>query len=216
MGVAERKEREKKQRRKAILKAAKQVFFSKGVEQATMDEVAKAAELSKGTLYLYYKNKTDLLHAIIARALDKLYAMFETAVKKEEKGIDKIRAIGTAYHEFYQKETDYYLMLLHQEDSDEIDDEYIERNPCVKECREKGNRIFTLMKETVETGIEDGSIRPDLDPMKAAVVMWGHSSGVMHIAAKKGKILEHMMKINSGELIQYSFQLMGHYLENKK
>lgn len=218
MGVAERKEREKERRRKAILKAAEKVFFSKGVEQATMDEVAAAAELSKGTLYLYFKNKVDLLHAVISKALDILYAKFETAAKEGKKGIDKIHAIGKAYLEFYREETRYYHLLLHQEQKEDIEKEQddVQQDPYVQECKEKGDKIFALMREAVEDGIKDGSIRPDLDPMKVAIVLWGHASGMMHIVANKGKVLEQMSGINSEELIQYSFQLMRTYMENKK
>ena len=59
MGIAERKERERQQRREEIIKAAEEIFFSRGTESATMDEVAERAELSKGTLYLYFKSKED-------------------------------------------------------------------------------------------------------------------------------------------------------------
>ena len=50
LGVAERKEREKERRREDIVNAAAKVFFNKGVDHATMDDVAEAAELSKATL----------------------------------------------------------------------------------------------------------------------------------------------------------------------
>ena len=60
MGTHERKEREKEHRREEILAAAQAVFFEKGLQNSTMDEIAERAELSKGTLYLYYKSKEDL------------------------------------------------------------------------------------------------------------------------------------------------------------
>ena len=59
MGIAERKEREKLQRRKDIIDAAEKVFFYRGFESATMDEIAEKVELSKGTLYLYFKSKEE-------------------------------------------------------------------------------------------------------------------------------------------------------------
>jgi TetR/AcrR family transcriptional regulator len=55
MGIVERKEREKEHRKEEILDAAQKVFFERGLVTATMDEIAETAELSKGTLYLYYK-----------------------------------------------------------------------------------------------------------------------------------------------------------------
>ena len=72
MGVAERREREKEQRRQAILDAAEHLFFKKGVEDTTMDDVAEAAEFSKGTLYLYFKNREDIYHGIYHRGMEVL------------------------------------------------------------------------------------------------------------------------------------------------
>ena len=72
MGIAERKEREKQQRREEIMQAAEEVFFSKGFEKSTMDDVAEKAELSKGTLYLYFKSKEDLHMAVARKAINLL------------------------------------------------------------------------------------------------------------------------------------------------
>ena len=59
MGVAERRQREKEERRSCIVAAAEAVFLEKGLDVATMDEIAARAEVSKGTLYLYFKEKTN-------------------------------------------------------------------------------------------------------------------------------------------------------------
>ena len=69
MGITERREREKEQRHNDIIDAAEKVFFSRGLEHATMDNVAVEAELSKGTLYLYFKSKEELYLAILLRSL---------------------------------------------------------------------------------------------------------------------------------------------------
>jgi AcrR family transcriptional regulator len=60
MGIQERKTREKERRRQQIMVAAKRVFVEKGFTKATMEDIAKDAELSAGTLYLYFKNKNEL------------------------------------------------------------------------------------------------------------------------------------------------------------
>ena len=215
MGVAERREREKEQRRSAIIDAAEEVFFSKGVENATMDEVAEKAELSKGTLYLYFKNKNDLFHAIVARALEILFSMFQHAVANEEKGLDKIRAIGRAYNEFYKTNPDYYGTILHQE-AHEFDQSDMEENPNMALCQELGEKIFGLMGEVVKTGIMDGTIRKDLDPAKLPIVLWGHAAGVLHLVKSKGKMLEDKFNCSCDEIIEYSFQLIRQYMENKE
>ena len=77
MGVVERKEREKELRSESIIDAAERIFFSKGFEHATMNDVAEEAELSKGALYLYFHSKNELCMAILQRSLHILREIFE-------------------------------------------------------------------------------------------------------------------------------------------
>ncbi len=60
-----RRERERSQRIQSILDAAKKIFFSKGYIKATMDEIALEAEISKPTVYTYFKTKDDLFFSLI-------------------------------------------------------------------------------------------------------------------------------------------------------
>ena len=77
MGINERKEREKEHRREEIISSAEKVFFEKGLQTATMDEIAERAELGKSTLYLYYKSKEDLYLAVLLRGTEILLQKFE-------------------------------------------------------------------------------------------------------------------------------------------
>ncbi len=79
MGVQERRQREKIKRNNQIVDAAEQVIFAKGIHKATMDDIAKEAELGKGTLYGYYKSKAEILLAINERASRKLAELFAKA-----------------------------------------------------------------------------------------------------------------------------------------
>jgi len=72
MGIKERKLREKNNRIQTIQDAAKSVFFKKGFQSATMEEIANLAEVSKGTIYLYFKNKDDLYTSIILGGIERL------------------------------------------------------------------------------------------------------------------------------------------------
>lgn len=69
MGIQERKKREKEQRRQQIMLAAKKLFASKGFSRTTVEEIANEAELSPGTLYLYFKNKDELFAALSIKIL---------------------------------------------------------------------------------------------------------------------------------------------------
>ena len=111
MGIAERKEREKQQRRLGIISAAESVFFSQGYENSTMEDVAKRVELSKGTLYLYFTSKDELLLAIVRKSISKLQNLFIEHTSKEENGLCKIRAVGEAFIRFFFEYRDYYNIM---------------------------------------------------------------------------------------------------------
>jgi len=69
MGIQDRREREKEQRRNQIIVAARRVFHEKGFTNATIKNIANEAELGFGTLYLYFKNKEELFAALSLRVL---------------------------------------------------------------------------------------------------------------------------------------------------
>ena len=81
-GTASRREREKAQRRDDILRAAREVFFQHGFHTATVDDVAVAAEVSKGTVYLYFDTKETILAHLLLEGLDMLIADLEAAIQK--------------------------------------------------------------------------------------------------------------------------------------
>ena len=72
MGTRERREREKQQRRRAILDAARELFWKQGYSGTTMPLIARAAELAPGTLYLYFPSKSALYAEILIESYDEL------------------------------------------------------------------------------------------------------------------------------------------------
>lgn len=210
MGIAERKEREKEQRRNDIIDAAEWVFFSKGRTVATMDDVAEKAELSKGTLYLYFKNKEELYLAICLRGLKILESYFNDAVKRHKTGIQKIRAIGNAYHQFSLDHPDYFNALIYFE-SHEMD--YEDESSTAVECDNQGHKVLQIVTDTIQHGIVDGTIRTDLDPLKTAAILWGQTSGLIQLISLKGDHLQQEHGLNKDDLITYAFDLIEQSLQ---
>ena len=64
-GGSSRRERERQRHRKEILSSAERVFVREGLKQASMEEIAREAEFSVGTLYNFFQNKNDLFKNII-------------------------------------------------------------------------------------------------------------------------------------------------------
>jgi TetR/AcrR family transcriptional regulator len=207
MGIAERRGREKEQRRIDIIDAAERVFFSKGWRTATMDDVAESVELSKATLYLYFKNKEELYAAILVRGSVLLHEMFETAIQTHDTGIEQVRAIGRAYIAFHDRHRDYYdaMMYFESKDLDTCDD-------CTyaQQCDEYRDLVMGLVATGVRNGIDDGTLRSDLDPMKTAVLLWAQSSGVLRVVATDADKLREVHAIDPSDLMETFFDFVFH------
>lgn len=164
MAVADRKEREKEQRKNAIIDTAEKLFFSRGFDSLSMEELAKEVELGKGTLYLYFKSKDALLFAIILRKMKELHEIFQECTDLKLSGREKSRLMGKRYFEFVHENREYYQMVC-------------TNGP--KLFRNLGNEdIHTFMEHMKEDlllhcavyrdGMAEGTIRNDIDPMEMA------------------------------------------------
>jgi TetR/AcrR family transcriptional regulator len=212
MGIIERKEREKIQRKNDIINAAEEVFFSKGINFATMDDVAEKAELSKGTIYLYFKNKEELYLAIACRALEILYQMFEKATAKEKIGLHKVRAIGQAYYQYSNKYSNYFHTILHYEVS-RFDSAL--SAPMLDECHKIGQKVMQQVAAAIETGIHDKSIRADLNPIRTAYLLNGASSGVIRLIAREKDHIKKFEDFKPEDLHNDFMNMMFHALQSE-
>jgi AcrR family transcriptional regulator len=207
MGINERKEREKESRRENIVNAAEKIIQVKGFEGMTMDDVAIIAELGKGTIYLYFKNKMDLYHAVICRGLRLLKKGFEKAVKKKASGIENLLAIGQSYYNFCFAYPLYFNAMMHQEVLGGEAEKQVEYEGVIC-CKEVSNQIFALMAELISNGIHDGSIRADLQPQKLTILLWAQITGVLKMTAAKNEILEKFIGVSAKELMEFHFKLI--------
>jgi AcrR family transcriptional regulator len=173
---AERKERERELRRNEIVDAAEKLFFSRGYENVTMDDLAKELEMSRAALYLSFKNKEDIYAAIAIRASKIVSRMFGEINQGERTGIEKIRFVSSTYYEFYKQYTGYYLAYYHTGMFD------INGSPDLEEL--KGIRInsFRVVVEAVKEGMKDGTIREDIDPEAATLVMLSMSNNALNLS----------------------------------
>jgi AcrR family transcriptional regulator len=209
MGISERREREKEQRRKAIVDAAEKVFFSRGLAHASMDDVAREVELSKGTLYLYFKGKEDLYLSIHLRGNRILKTMFEEAAQSFQSGLEKVRAIGIAYFEFFNRYPDYFHAMIYYE-SHTIHPQ--NNSPVALACLAEGKATLDILVQAIRTGIKDGSIRKDIDPLKTAISLWGESTGVIQLAATRKNLFSENYGLQPKDIIEYTFDLIYHSL----
>ncbi|HEY4683284.1 MAG TPA: TetR/AcrR family transcriptional regulator [Candidatus Acidoferrales bacterium] len=182
MGIAERKLREKENRRASILQAAKEVFFAKGLAEGTLDEVAAAAELSKGTLYLYFSSKEELYCSLLVEGTQILREYFERALDPLIDPEANLRRLGQAYFQFSQEQPQFFrLMFLYNFHSEF-------KQPLPKELKDEldcgGDGCLKMVSDTIEEGIRRGHFR-SVSPYLASMACWAALNGTVMLAVNE-------------------------------
>ncbi len=177
MSVSSRRQREREKRQDLILSAAERIFHNKGLDLATMEDVADEAQLGKGTLYLYFRNKEELLMGLVARRQRKLIARYElVSAAAHEAGIDMVRALLVAYGEHMATPIQHLKMALSRWASGvplNVD------NPGGAQLHEHALKLFGTLAAAIEGGQTDGSIRADFDAKRLAVQLWSSVNGAL-------------------------------------
>ena len=210
MGISERKEREKEQRRNDIIDAAEKVFFKKGLNNSTMDEVAGEAELSKGTLYLYFKSKEEIYFEIKLRAIHILNRMFKESISKNKTGFENCAEIGKTYVRFLNEYSNYFRVMVYFESTDCKVCEY--RDKCESFFTEDNPLIFFI--QIINQGIEDGTIRDDIPANVLAQTLWALTNGILQFVSTKQKILE-FTGVEAEDIINSQFEIIKRGIKNE-
>jgi TetR/AcrR family transcriptional regulator len=181
--IAERREDEKERRRAEILDAAEALYRQKGWPALTVEQVARSARLSRALVYVYFRDKEDLLFAIGERAMRMLRDRFVAAAATPASGMDQVEAIGRAYMG-YAYEFPHYFDFCSRFQSHSMT-----TDPSSNEgaCQVAGDQAIGTVVQAVEAGIRDGSIRADIsDPMMFAMSLWAFTHGIIQLAMAKG------------------------------
>ncbi|MCB9284181.1 MAG: TetR/AcrR family transcriptional regulator [Lewinellaceae bacterium] len=169
MGISERKEREKAELRQLILEGAMEVFLEVGFENTSIRKIAERIEYSPGTIYVYFKDKDEILHELHHTAFDRLMEVMEkTAVHAEP--IDQVYAIGENYITFALENPQLYeLMFVLRAPMKAI-------NP---ECEwEDGWRTYNYFKSVLIKAVEKGQLKL-VDPEVLCVTFWAAVHGLV-------------------------------------
>ncbi len=196
MKALSRKEKEKLQRRNAILDATESILKEKGIDAIRMDDVAAAAELSKGTLYLYFRNKTELSLGVANRGFKLLHDRLAGQLSKEMTGLQLIRQMGKILFEFADIYPHFFKMMIYFDTIglDVLAD--VKDTVSFKESNEMGDELVNLIKRYVQIGIQDGSIDSCLSPHDVAIQIMGSYRGLIQLSAL------HEMGIHTASMVQ--------------
>jgi TetR/AcrR family transcriptional regulator len=202
--IAQRREDEKARRRAEILDAAEALYAKEGWDLVTVDQVARGARLSRALVYVYFKDKEDILFAIGERAMRLLRDRFNAAAAGQQLGMEKIEAIGRAYMA-YAFEFPHYFDFGSRFNAHSGNPQPGSHDLA---CRAAGDEAIGVVVQAIECGLQDGSIRPTIgDPIMLAVTLWSFTHGLIQLAMAKGSDMARL-GIGIPELSNYGFDLL--------
>ncbi len=210
MGIAERKAREKNQRRNDILTAAKRLILKHGVEGMSMNQLAESTELNKATLYLYFRDKDDLIDAVVHEGLILLETKFRQADRHVRSGLEKVLHLARSTFAFYRQQPVYFYTLNHQERrrvSERLE------TPFAAKGNEVASRVFGSMAEALRQGIADGTIRGSIDINVFLVLLYAYVYGVMHTIHSKEDIYKDVFGLGPAIIESSALEVIEFYLK---
>ena len=169
MGTKERRAREKEQLQRQILSAARELFVNEGYENVSMRKIANKIEYSPTTIYLYFKDKGDLLDSVCKETLLSLLNTLELLNRDKSDPVETLRKSGKVYVEFGLKyPQDYKLTFVVRPQ--------FQKGLGLGEGS-VGERVFNYLREMVSECIRQKAFR-QVDVDTAGQALWSAVHGV--------------------------------------
>lgn len=180
--IHKRKMREKNLRVESILDAAKKVFFAKGYAKATMDEIALEAEISKPTIYQYFKSKDDLFFSLMLPVVEEIGKQLKEiknnlSKRKYDTGDHLIHDMFEGLWKSYAMAPDVFRIIQLFQQTGLVQ----ELNPEIRSSlNEKGGYNFKLARQIIEMGIAQNLVK-ETHPYEYVDVFWGLFVGIVQL-----------------------------------
>lgn len=187
MASSERKIDEREQRRELILTSAIELIEQKGFESTTMDEIAEKADVSKGTLYLYFEDKSALHQSIKKKALMMLREKFHNIFQENITGAEVVRRMSLVFLDFILENKTFNRAMMLYEQTNRKD---TEAEDVSDDCLTLENELFMLIVRGLQIGIQDKSVRSTVPPKILGLHLVFEMRGILmyYTAGEKGII----------------------------
>jgi TetR/AcrR family fatty acid metabolism transcriptional regulator len=187
---------EKNNKYHQILEAAVKVFARQGFHQSTVAQIAKEAGVADGTIYLYFKNKDDILVQFFNFRAKQVFESFREEVDRAETSSDKLRNLVRRHLAEFQRDRDgavVYQVETHQSS-----------RLAEAQIKEMSKMYRDLISEIIEQGQQEGTIRKDLyvglvkrfiiGGVDEVINTWLHSDGEYDLVSMADPLVELFMK----------------------
>jgi AcrR family transcriptional regulator len=197
LGLEERRKRERENRKGAILKAARRLFFEKGFKTVTVESIAKKAELSKGSIYLYYNSKEEIYTQILLSDIDKFHERIADVLPSSSTASEALLQLANIYVDFFLSDRELFRILmtfmLHTTDMNLPEDL---NSHIIKTT----NKTINIIEQVFKYGIERGEFPEMLNLRLNRNAIWGMLNGIISLhlftgnEAKRSEVIHGTIK----------------------
>ncbi len=187
----------------SIIDAAKELFQTKGFDGTSMDDIAKKADYSKSTIYVYFESKDEIYHSILCEYMALLRDTLDSTIRSTEEFEECYFALCKNIAEFQEKYPAFYEGLLGQ-----IDVPGREPNHVIEEIYRVGEEINRIIGSLLQRGIDGDFIRTDIEILPTVFYLWSAISGIVSMAGKKKQYFQARMGLNKQDYLDYSFRTL--------
>jgi AcrR family transcriptional regulator len=178
MGLEERRRREKENRKQAILKAARKLFFEKGFKAVTVDHIAQKAELSKGSVYLYFKSKEEIYTHILLNDIEKFHRKINDSLHYEDQAANTLKRLANIYIDFFLNEKELFrIFMAFMLNTDQMNLPDGLHNSAINMT----NKTVTVFEKVLQDGIDKGEFPSSTNVRQSRNALWGMLNGVISL-----------------------------------
>src|SRR3954452_12956222 len=151
----------------SIQEAAIRVISRKGMAAATMQEIAEEAGVAKGTIYLYFRDREELVEKTFETAIGELHKRLDAALDSDGTFEERLRAVMTAQLAFFNENREFFRLYhsLRMPEGTSAQQRRQKRN-CQPQFQTRVDRLAKILKQAMD----DGEVRP-LDPKRLRVFL---------------------------------------------
>lgn len=191
--------------RNNILETSKQLFLKNGVDKTTMDDIAKQADCSKSTIYVYFKSKDEIFNTIVFEYMLLLKEGIDESIHSFPDFKECYYAICNKMVNFQNQYPMYFESILSEIS---VKEEDFEHQPILKAIYEVGEEINASIEKFLQRGIENKYVRDDIQPSLTVFALWASICGIISLADKKKQCFGTCLHTDRQTFLDYSFEML--------
>lgn len=190
--------------RGSILAAAERLFAEKGIAGTTMDDIAREAEYSKATLYVYFQSKEEIVNAILLSGMVLLQKKVREAIEGNEGWLEGYHAVCAAIIRFYGDNPTAYDAASSdlETDPDRAEDK------GVRDITRVWDETNAILARFLERGVSEGLVRSELPVAEVVQLFWAALSGMVRMAERKIGYISRTLELDRESFLHHGAQLL--------